>query len=373
MFNDFNSWLFYLGALSGSAYLLGFISQTQKKRTSLYFIITFIALAIPVLMAAYRSCGTDSFTYMRDYLYTRRVPFKELFEGVSGLSESGYTFLTKVLGYFKSVRVFFGAYAAITVCIFYLASKEYKKDGIALSMLLFYFGTFTGSFNIMRQSVAVVLVVFSFQYVFKKDFLRFMLFVLIAGTFHTSALLVTFVYFLWTKEGKLIPGVLLFIIFVAFAAVAIGLEGFLGSFAGREFESESLQRYVGYTSNEVEAKNRDFYLTLLIAIILLVHYQKLVEVDKRNSFFIFLYLIATALALSGFVSPYAKRIAKYFAVGSSWLLADIPKCYKDHHSIWTARLLVIFYALMRFTLTAYILDQGDLIPYIWILPSWARF
>lgn len=372
MFNEFNSWLFYLGIFSGSAYLLGFISQTQKKKTSFYWVITFIALALPILMAAYRSCGTDTLTYMRNYIYTRRTPVKEILERMSGFSESGHTLLTKFLGYFNSVRIYLGAYAAITVCTFYLASKEYKKEGIALSMLMFYFGTFVGSFNIMRQSVAVVLVAFSLKYVFKKDFLRFMFFILLASTFHTSAIFVTFVYFLWTKNDKLIPWFFLGIILLVGAVISFNLEGFLGSFSDAEFESQSLQRYVGYTSNEIEAKNRDFYLTLLIMVIFLVHYSRLVKVDKRNSFFIFLFLVSTALGLSGFVSPYAKRIAKYFSISSTWVLADIPKCYEDHHSIWTARLLVILYALIKFTLTAYILDQGDLIPYIWILPYWAR-
>ena len=85
MFSEFNSWLFYLGVLSGSAYLLGFISQTQKKKTFFYFLVTFIALALPILMAAYRSCGTDTFEYMRNYIYTRRTPIKEVFENISGL------------------------------------------------------------------------------------------------------------------------------------------------------------------------------------------------------------------------------------------------------------------------------------------------
>ena len=372
MLNEFNSWLLYLSVLSASAYLLGFISQTQKKKTFFYFLITFIALALPILMAAYRSCGSDTLGYMRNYIYTRRTPIKEVFENISGLSESGHTLLTKFLGYFKSVRIYFGVYAAITVCLFYFASKEYKKESIALSMLLFYFVTFTAAFNVMRQYIAVALVAFSLKYVFKRDFLRFMIFVLIASTFHTSALLVTFVYFLWSKNGKLIPWPLLALVFVGVAAVSINLEGFLGAFADMEFESEALQRYVGYTVNEVDAKNRDFYLNLLITVILLIHYTRLVKVDKRNSFFIFLFLISTALGLSGFVSPYAKRIAKFFSIASPWILADIPKCYKDHHSIWTARILVIFYALARFTLTAYILEQSNLIPYIWILPSWAR-
>ena len=305
MFNEFNSWLFYLGVFSGSAYLLGLISQIQKKKTFFYFVMTFIGLALPIVMAAYRSSGTDSFLYMRDYIYTRRVPIEEVIENITGFSEAGHKLLTKFLGYFKSVRVYFGAYAAITLCVFYIATKEQKKEDIALPMFLFYFGAFVNSFNIMRQTVAVVLIAFSFQYVFKRDFLKFMLCVLVAATFHLSALVVTVVYFLWTKNKKMLSGILLLVILAGVAALAINLDKFLGNFSESEFESASLQRYVGYTTNDVEAKNRDFYLNLLISAILMVHYSRLVKVDNRNALYIYLFFVGTALGLSGFVNPYA--------------------------------------------------------------------
>jgi hypothetical protein len=107
-------------------------------------------------------------------------------------------------------------------------------------------------------------------------------------------------------------------------------------------------------------------------VIMMVHYTRLVKIDNKNVFFILMFYISVALGLCGFINPFAKRIAKYFDITSGWVLVDIPKCYKDHVSVWAARLLVILYAVLRFTLTSYILGQGANIPYIWILPSWAR-
>ena len=374
MFNEFNSWLFFLGVFSGSAYLLGFIRENQRKRTFFALAITLAALALPVLIAAYRVCGTDTFLYMRNYVTTRRIPWVQLFEDVEGLSEVGHTFLTKFLGYFKNIRVYLGVYAAITVGVFYLATKKLKNDSLPFAMLLFYFGLFSSSFNIMRQCVAVALVAYAYTFVFEKKFTKSFVLVLLASCFHLSAFVSVFVYFLWTREKKLIPTIFLGIILAAVALVAFNLDAILSGFTGDEFESATLQRYVGYGDEvDVEFKNRDFYLNLLLAVIMMTHYSRLVKVDEKNAFYIFLFYISVVLGLCGFVNPYAKRIAMYFEVPVYWILADIPKCYKDHTSVWSARLLVIFYAIIRFTITAYVLEQGALIPYVWVLPSWARF
>lgn len=374
MFNEFNSWLFYLGIFGGSAYLLGFIRENQKKRTFFALAITFAALALPVLLAAYRVCGTDTFLYMRNYVTTRRIPWEELIENIEGLSEVGHTFLTKFLGYFKSTRIYLGTYAAITVGVFYLATKKIKNDSLIFAMLLFYFGLFTSSFNIMRQCVAVALVAYAYTFVFEKKFTKFFALIVLASCFHLSAFITVFVYFLWTKEEKLIPTVFLGVILVVVGLVAFNLDSLLENFAGYEFESAALQRYVGYGDDvEVEFRNRDFYLNLLLAIIMMTHYSRLVKLDEKNAFYIFLFYISIVLGLCGFINPYAKRISMYFGITSNWVIADIPKCYKDHTSVWSARLLVIFYAIVRFTITAYVLEQGALIPYVWVLPSWARF
>ncbi|MBQ9756834.1 MAG: EpsG family protein [Clostridia bacterium] len=372
MFSEFNSWLFYLGIFSGSSYLLGLISQSQKKKTFFYVVMTTMALALPILMAAYRSCGTDSLTYMSSYMRISRMSWADVWESIDSFFESGHRLFVKFLGVFHSVRIYFGAYAAITLICLFVATKYYKGTAIALPMFLLYFLLFISSFNGMRQNFAAAIVALAFKYIFKRDFVKYVLLIILATMFHTSALLMVFLYFLWQKEDKLLPWPILFFIMLVFTIVCLNLDSVLGAFADHQFESDSLQRYVNYTDNTFEAKNRDFYLKLLVAGVVAWHHPRLAKIDKRNSFFAYLVYISTIIGLAGFINPTAKRFALYFSIASVWVLADIPKCYKDHHSIWVARLLVMLYAVARFTIVAYVLGQSHLIPYIWILPSWAQ-
>ena len=224
----------------------------------------------------------------------------------------------------------------------------------------------------MRQYIAIALVAYSFRFIFEKKLIPFVLFVLLATTFHTSAIVVLPLYFLWTKKDKLLSLVLIVPALIIILVIGLNLESVLDAIAGYNFESSSIQRYTTYTELVEEAKNRDFYLNLLVLVITLFHANRLKKVDKKNSFFIVLMLIGTTLGVCGFVSPYAKRISLYFSIAEIWVLSDIPKCYKDHHSIWTARILIITYAIARFTIIAYFLEQGNIIPYFWILPGWAQ-
>ncbi|MBR2452662.1 MAG: EpsG family protein [Clostridia bacterium] len=374
MFNEFNSWLFYLLSFGFSAYLIGVTPEVQRRNTFFKKVLMLCAYGIPILIGAYHVCGTDTFRYMQNYFSTRLIPKEELFEGLTVLSELGHRVFTKALGYFNNVRVYFGAYSALIVLFIHKANKKITPESIAMASFIFFIQFFLSSFNGLRQCVATVIIAYALTFVFEKNFPKFLFFVLLAATFHLSSLIMIFVYFIWTKEEKLLPWPILFAIIVAFAAVSIGLTGFLDMFSGMEFETEKLEQYTKYGeySGHEAFNNYSFYLNIFVGFIFAIHHTRLVKVNKKNSLFAFLYYVSVAIGFSGFISPYAKRIGAYFRIPSIWLLADLPNCYEDHHSKWSARLLVLLYVILRFTITSYILEQSDIIPYIWILPFWAR-
>lgn len=371
MLSEFNSLLFYIFAFSGSAYLIGFAKQTQKRKSFFYNLIIFAALCIPVIVAGYRSCGTDTMQYL--YTYIRYIDFSwaELFEKINGIGESGHLILTKLLGYFSHPRIYLAVYAAITVFFVYCTSTKQKPETAAMAMLIYYFVFFSNSLNIMRQLAAISIVVYAFNFIFERSFFKYALTIFIATTFHTSAVLMLPFYFFWTKEDRTVSWAIIIPSLIGLLLVGLNLESILSSVSDYESDSTAIQRYTTYT-DVFESKNRDLYLNLLTAGIALFHYPRLKKIDPKNTFFIVLMLAGTILNVCGFVSPYAKRIYFYFSVAEIWVLADIPRCYHDHYSVWTARILVVTYAIARFTLVAYFLGQADLIPYMWILPGWAQ-
>lgn len=372
MLTPFNSLLFYVFALGGSAYILGFINENQKRKTFFAFIITFAGLAIPCLIAGWRGCGTDTLEYIRAYKWITDAPWDKLFDTKTISNETGHIFLTKLLTYIQHIRFYFLVYGFLTVYPVYLVSLKFNKSNIALTMFVFYLGFFVSSLNIMRQYLALSLVVLSLPFVFEKRFRPFLLCILLASTFHLSAIISIPIYFLWTKKGRIIPALSLIVILLAVSLISINLDNILSSSFFADSDISILNRYSTYTET-AGSKNRDFYLNLFTLVIILFAAKQLIEVDNRNALFITMYVISVILGLSGFISPFAKRISYYYAISEIWLLPSLPKVFTNRRAVWTVRVLVLIYAVARFTVIAYVLDYSDLIPYYWILPSWSRF
>ena len=85
MLSEFYSFLLYVLCFGASAYLTGFAFQTFKRRTLFTKVILFLALAIPVVIAAYRTCGTDTLRYIYNYVSKVKESWGELFEEKTGI------------------------------------------------------------------------------------------------------------------------------------------------------------------------------------------------------------------------------------------------------------------------------------------------
>ena len=87
------------------------------------------------------------------------------------------------------------------------------------------------------------------------------------------------------------------------------------------------------------------------------------EEEPRYQYFITLLILATLIGVTGFSHPQVKRIAYYFSIPADLVIYGyIPKKVPEQSRSLTFVILCI-YVLARFTLTAYILKQGHLIPY----------
>lgn len=65
----------------------------------------------------------------------------------------------------------------------------------------------------------------------------------------------------------------------------------------------------------------------------------------------------------GYKSPYLKRLAYYFCIAEIMLLSGIPKIISKTKDRQMITIVIIGYAILKFVITAYVLKQGNLIPY----------
>lgn len=100
--------------------------------------------------------------------------------------------------------VFLAVVSAITLGFIYNAVKDMKYKMIILYVYfseLFLYYNFSG----MRQGLAIAITLFATKFIISREFTKFFLLVLLASTFHVSALIFVIAYFIYdykmTKKG----------------------------------------------------------------------------------------------------------------------------------------------------------------------------
>lgn len=174
-----------------------------NKKYNLFFIcIPVVSLS---LISGFRyKVGTDFTTYSEIFLY--------LSDGkINFLEEGGFTLLNKIIKNISgNPQMFFLITSVIInvgITIFIIKNSEY----IFLSMY-FYITTFSYylTMNGLRQYIASVILISGYKYLLSGNFKKYLIFVLAAFTFHSTALIMIPIYFLVQKKSDSITNIIIF-------------------------------------------------------------------------------------------------------------------------------------------------------------------
>lgn len=355
-----SSLLIYISVFTISSMMMSIYNE--KRRMFDFFSIVGIGLLV-VFAAGRYYVGTDFVTYCRIFENYSKMEWKEFFDSVS--REQLFALVTKI-AYAKGGRVLtYGILAFLLVVPVYCTLKrQYNDISFITTIPVFCFSAFAGSFNVSREYIAVAIVFYSLKYVFNNRFFSFVVCVLIAVLFHKSAFIALFLWILWNHKynitikgfGKALV-ILVTVIFVFYYQDLIKLM--FG-------DSEIFSDYLDYAAEGKAGLNRDFYLSLLETIVILIFYKGIAQErynDERIDYMILLSIIALLIGITGFFHPQVKRIAYYFSLPADLVLFGYMPKYSNKKYAWLVSVLIIAYFFARFVLSAFILGQGNLIPY----------
>ncbi|MFS2910054.1 EpsG family protein [Bacteroides uniformis] len=105
--------------------------------------------------------------------------------------------------------------AVIPMTFYFLFIKQYPRFFFIAMYFLLATGVLFWYMNIMRQGIAFFILLYACQYIIKKKIIHYILFVLIATGFHTSALLFLPAYLLYYCRGSILnrlPAITLYLI-----------------------------------------------------------------------------------------------------------------------------------------------------------------
>jgi hypothetical protein len=243
---------------------------------------------------------------------------------------------------FSALNIFFGNYGSfrlMLLCIavfsiFYKLNFIYKESYAPfLSILIYYSSIFLGSdFGQVRQGISLCFALMAFQAAYDKTPVRFILFVLLAGCFHYSAIIIIPFYYLsrihFTEKRVLW---LYFFCFVA-AVTFTFFSRIIVTVLDVPYLTEKFILYKDESSNIVI-----ILLSSIVKLTIIIYYFKEKSIllkEKKQVFFFNLYIWGYGISILFMqISAFAQRGTLYFEILELILLPNIIKSIKPNENI----------------------------------------
>lgn len=352
--------LFYgsLAILTGALAELSIKLQSKKKR----LLFLGLTLLLPSLVAGFRyDIGTDYDSYV------------EIFKGINNNestkvdNEFIFVFLNKIVGMLGmdfAVVMFLASF--ITTSFIYLALWNYRIFlSVGLGMMVYMFLYYQVSFNIVRQIVALAILLYSVQFIHKREFWKFTLFTLIAVGFHITAVLFYPMYFLFWLFGRQEYHLLKILAFIGLTIVMIFYPVILYPIVD---DIEALSYYADSYLRADSLFNIGlgfFVRTFPFVIAGIVFWKKIIQFPSMILYFNLVIIGSISLLSSYKGAGPTERISYYFL---SALIIFVPFIYREskksgHRYIGYAVLGVIIF--LWFWDFIY-MGRNETIPYRWV-------
>lgn len=292
-----------------------------------------------------------------------RYIYSELFDGIANItneggnykysaiyelypSEVGYIGSNIFLSFITSNRyVFILLYTFIIYFLYYLSLKEYSANYF-FAMMLFMGLMFFFTFTYLRQMVGVGIAWFAIRYVYKKEMYKFIIYVLIAASFHNSAIILLPLYFLPIKRFRQ-RNVIVFMVF----CLILGLSGgpsavfrLYGNVTAMQYRADSYaEREIGF--------RYEYIIEALVFLYLILKNYSIIPDTKKNIVLLNTSLAFCAILLLFVQSLNGGRLGWYYLIGVISTLSLIANNVKSTNQ--TRKIISIICFLLFFRIVYY--------------------
>lgn len=276
---------------------------------------------------------TDQLSYYQFYKSVDNISlsstFQLLFEHYQTIEnrntfEAGYVFINVLFSKLGFGYVgFIFIYSVVMNYFLFLAFSENKHLGLITAVFLTT-SLFVQQANLIRQMMAVSMFVYGVKYIQTREFVKYLLIIVLCSTLHMSALILIPFYFFANKHIPKYIIIIIYILSVYSNLAKIELE-FLNSYIFLYYDMS----FEKFGREEEEIFN--IALNLFFILSLILYNKKSITSDKDKLYFN-LFFIGIVLSNLMFVSFGLYRISLYFTIFSVIIIAQIPK-YFSHSTL----------------------------------------
>lgn len=321
---NFTSLIIYLSTIClPSLFTFYFIKNHEERVYREKDIVTILLIAlIPILVVGCRYyVGTDYESYQYLFKIYSHKNFFEIFFDFDRY-EPGIRIILALTKIDVTGRLFFIIFSIFTYGISLYTifrSKYIKNKHIAIFVFLALY--LAPSCNIIRQCLAVSILMLSINYIIEKKKFKFLLAIIFAASFHYYAIIFLPVYFLYEDNNKILEKkkYLFYILIISLPLFIYALLYILSNF-NIDFGVLKLKEFdISWLTIIVKSP-------LLISIIYLRKrnfYQ-----DKVNDFFFRMYSLELVSTFIGFISPWGFRLSYFFLFSEALLCGNLISSIK---------------------------------------------
>lgn len=211
------------------------------------------------------------------------------------------------IGFFALV-----AFLSFLYCyVFYTLIRDYvpiKLYWLAMFILVFSTGNMLVHLSAMRQTLVILIFIYSLRFIFKKQLLLYCVFILVASTFHSSALILLPIYFLQFVNFKInkLTGGAIVLLYIIIYLVGQQIRPFLNLLILSIHED-----YLYYDDEGSFNSGIGLVINSFIFILILANDKYF---EDKLSFFFKLGIISFILSPFGLIILLIGRIQMYFSV-----------------------------------------------------------
>lgn len=357
--------IYILNVISIPIYYLMIKRIRTKNEKNL--IVVFLICMQMIFIAGMRgvSVGTDTQRYNWIFDAIKNLHWKELH---NYYIDFGYSVINKLVSSINgNFRVMLFVNAIIIYFGIYNIIKKNSVDKIMSIFLFISMGYFSSSLNVMRQFIALTFVILSYSaFMEKKSFFKITFYCIIAGVFHSTALLCLGAIILYALlESKKVGRSFFFKLLVVVISIGVCFSvDYVFTVLG--LDSDYLASGAGFTYSI-------FNLSFLIKIVLLIagwyiiKKCKNLDSDEFNTlkFLNFLNIVSCFMNVMAVSFNMFTRLNIYFSIGMIVLIPNIIKYLPIKNKIM---IKVVVYTGFSVLLYSQLVNNDNLIiPYNTIL------
>lgn len=309
-----------------------------KKMESIIAFVIFCTILI--LFAGLRNeVGADWFAYFNEY-YNNNSVF-----------ELGYS---KISSIFFELNLHYNLFLLFVnfISIIFIGYSIYKNSTLLIFPLLIFFSNFYLYYNFsgIRQALAISFTCLALDHAFKKHLLTFLLLVLIATLFHSTAIIFLIIYFVPRKR---ISFKYLGALFFLFLIIYFSQNRLINLVDAVNYKAVLYYTEIHEKSESIRSQFLIGGVLRILPVLIVFYFSKKLFISDKISYIFNIYLFGTVLFLFTYLlSPdIGVRLSSYFTILDMYLVGHIIYFVSFRNKLIIVGLytFIIFYKLIWYS------------------------